>query len=111
MRNTRINYLYRDSENHKTWNHAIISGTMSPRQLSDVMNSLITGIYFIPSKVGLPEKKDQNSGDGPDWFELHKDGIKATDEPPNLDTDADTMASRFRKCTGKWFEMPDINAW
>ena len=111
MKNTCIEYLYRDSGNFKTPNKVIIPGIMTREQKDRIMASLITGTYFLQEKVGMPERKDTGDDDGPDWFELTEDGITQTDETENLDVTPDILARRFDKCRDRWFDMPDMNPW
>ena len=55
--NTRIEYLYRDADNYKVRNTAVVSGEIPAEEQTYIFeNCLGDEKTFIPSKVGLPEK-------------------------------------------------------
>ena len=52
--NTRICYLYRDSDNYKVHNMCVIHGELTDSQIDQILECCDMGEYFIPSQVGLP---------------------------------------------------------
>lgn len=109
--NTKIEYLYRDADNYKVWNTCVVCGEITEQQKETIFNSLDGGEYFIPSKVGLPEKRFENydAEVDHDWFELQKDSFDDTDLPPTVDTTASELADSFARWAGRWEEAePDM---
>ena len=113
--NTRINYQYRDAANYKVPNAAVVAGEMAEGDRRTIFGDCVeAGEYFIPSKVGLPERTMAGEGYKPDddldhpYFELQS--IEPTDAPPTVDMTADELAKRFRAYAGKnWLEW-DVEA-
>ena len=71
--NTKVNYLYRDASNYKTYNEAVLKGTLTENQVQRIYNALDSGLYFIPHQVGLDEDRGRGSyytDDDHCWFEL-----------------------------------------
>lgn len=109
--NTKIEYLYRDADNYKVWNTCVVCGEITEQQKETIINSLDGGEYFIPSKVGLPEKRFENydAEVDHDWFELQKDSFDDTDLPPTVDITASELADSFARWAGRWEEVePDM---
>ena len=70
-KSTCIGYLYRDGSNYKVPNKVIVPGRYTDEQIKTIINCLDDGMYFIPDKVGFPEKKfDTETEDDHPWFEL-----------------------------------------
>jgi|LSQX01.1.fsa_nt_gb hypothetical protein len=101
--NMEIEYLYRDQHNYKTWNTVIVNGELSEKQIDEIISCLDERLYFIPSKVGLPENKfgEITEADHP-WFELEKDGFTKTTEKPTVDITAQELYKRFLANKGSW---------
>ena len=76
--NTRICYLYRDSDNYKVHNMCVIHGELTDSQIDQILECCDMGEYFIPSQVGLPERKFDEFDSERDhcWFELNRDGFE-----------------------------------
>lgn len=103
MKNTRIEYLYRDAANWKQGNACIIKGTIDKAGVDTIMASLDEGEYFIPQAVGLPETRFGTwSEDDHSYFELDKTGFSLTNEEPTVDVDAETLVARFKAAAGHW---------
>lgn len=108
--NTKIEYLYRDADNYKVHNACVVRGEITDQQKAAIINSLDDGVYFIPSKVGLPEGRFQEYDPEVDhkWFELYDTGFDDTDLPADVDITAAELADAFSRWTGKWeSEDPD----
>lgn len=103
--NTRIEYLYRDSENNKVRNMCVIYGEISEQQKQTIINSLDEE-RFIPSKVGLPEGRfpDYDPEIDGKWFELCTDSFDDTDLPTTLDISAVELVDNFARWAGRWEE-------
>ena len=55
--NTKISYLYRDASNYKVGNTAVVAGEISEKDQKYIFgHCLDDDEWFIPHKVGLPEK-------------------------------------------------------
>ena len=69
--NTKIYYLYRDASNYKVLNHCVVKGLLTEEQKDIILSSLYEEEYFIPHKVGMPEKRFDKWDDELDhiWFE------------------------------------------
>lgn len=109
--NTKINYLYRDAYNCKMYNECVINGNLSLKQQKIIFGCLDNGKYFIPSKVGLPEKCFEGWIDDADhiWFELSVDSFEDTDAPANVSITSDELVSAFCQCKDKWEEVEKRN--
>lgn len=104
--NTTMNYLYRDASNYKVWNTVVLSGQITEEQKKQIFDCLAEGDNFIPSQVGLPEKRFEtiNEDDGP-YFELDTSyAFEETEDEPTVDMSVDELVDAFRQCKGKWNE-------
>lgn len=92
--NTKVSYLYRDGSNYKVYSEVIVKGYLTVEQKSDIWGTLPDGEFFIPSQVGLPENRfeDTTEDDGP-WFELKS--LSDTDAAPTELTTAEEMYTNF----------------
>ena len=104
--NTKINYLYRDGSNYKVHNEAVVEGILSKEQIGEIIACLDEGEYFIPSKVGLPERKfdEEDSEDDHPWFELNEDDFEVTEEVPTVSTTARELHRTFCARKNKWLK-------
>ena len=94
--NTRINYLYRDASNYRVSNSCIVRGHMTEEQRRTILSAMDEEMYFIPSAVGMPEKKfETETEDDHPFFELTCEDFEGTDEPPTLDISCEELAERF----------------
>lgn len=101
--NTRIEYLYRDADNYKVYNECVIQGEMTEEQEQRIIACLDEGEFFVPSRVGMPEKKFDTETEADDpWFEWR--GIELTEHEPTLDIGANELVARFEKAENGWME-------
>ena len=102
--NTKIRYLYRDADNYKVFNECIVQGEISEEQVCKILDCCDMGEYFIPSQVGMPERKFDEYDTEADhcWFELNKDGFEYTDQPADISLTARQLAENFASCGGQW---------
>ena len=102
--NTKINYLYRDSNNYKVPNTCIIAGEISHDQILQIMECLDMGEFFIPRQVGLPEHRFASWDPDADhcWFELEKSGFEYTDSVPELNMNVQQLVEQFQAAKGNW---------
>lgn len=100
--NTRIDYLYRDGSNYKVPNTAILQGEMTPAQEAAIIACLDCEEYFIPSQVGLPEKRFSKWDEQDDhaWFEWQR--CEPTAASPTVAMTADDLVRRFAERKGRW---------
>lgn len=111
--NTKIEYLYRDADNYKMWNEAVVEGEITPEQIEQIMDCLEDGEHFIPNQVGLEEMRFSNVDPQSDhcWFELYPDGFSQTDKKPDSGMDVETLISNFLAAKGKWDESASLLEW
>ncbi len=81
MKNTKIEYLYRDASNWKEWNTCIVCGTAAKEDVEEVFAIVGEDGYFIPEQVGLPLSRpsEEVTEDDHCWAELIS--IEETDLP------------------------------
>ncbi|MBE5040544.1 hypothetical protein [Ructibacterium gallinarum] len=109
--NTKIGYLYRDADNYKVWNEAVINGTLNDVQKQIIRKCLYDGEYFIPCAVGLPEKTFVSLGYSYDeqadhpFFELSMSDINVTYELPTVSISARRLTRNFIRMRNKWAEF------
>jgi len=99
--NTEIIYHYRDANNQKIIAGAILSGELGQEQKLDMFSCLEKGKYFIPSAVGLPEKKNKHKS-GQQWYELDVYGLKTTVFNYTIPMTAEELYNSFLKHKSKW---------
>ena len=102
---TRIEYLYRDADNYKQFASVVLVGAITPAELDTIGAALDSGLYFIPSQIGLPDLQSAMPG-FPDpesdhvWHELElAEGISLTNDPATEELDVHAVAGMF---TGHW---------
>jgi len=102
--NTRIEYLYCDADNYKKLNECVVKGDISEEQKAMIMDCLHDREFFIPSQVGLPEKRFDDALTEADhcWFSLEKDGFEKTTLPPTVDVSAEELVKAFCSKKGRW---------
>jgi len=102
--NTKIYYLYRDTSNYKVQNVCVIPGVVSSEQIREIIACLDDGEYFIPSLVGLPERKfdTYDSQDDHPFFELREEDFSSTDEPAMIELTPAELVKAFQQHKGKW---------
>lgn len=104
--NTRISYLYRDASNYKVPNECIVRGLLTDEQTKAILDCLDRD-KFIPSQVGLPEKRFDRFDPEEDtcWFELYESGFDPTDAEATVDMSVEELVSRFLSKKNHW-EIP-----
>lgn len=103
--NIRIDYLYRDAGNWKTYGSQVLAGVLTPEQITTIREACDEGERFIASQVGLPDLQPRGAAAGGTfptdddhvWSELET--IQATDEPPTLDLTAHDFYQHFVEVT------------
>lgn len=105
--NTKISYLYRDASNNKVPNECIVRGLLTDEQTAAILDCRSDGAYFIPSQVGLPEKRFDRFDPEEDtcWFELYESGFEPTDAEATVDLSVDELVSHFLSKKNHW-EIP-----
>lgn len=108
--NTRINYLYRDGSNYKMQNTAILQGEITPAQEAAIIDCLERGEYFIPSQVGLPERRFDKLEEHDDraWFEWQC--CKLTDALPTVQMTVDDLVRQFAERKDNWDALAALSA-
>ncbi len=101
MMNTRIHYLYRDADNYKVQNECVILGEMTEEQEQRIIACLDEKEYFVPSRVGMPERKfDTETDSDHPWFEWER--IEETGQKPTLEITAEELVKRFEEASKGW---------
>lgn len=105
--NTKISYLYRDADNYKVHNECVVEGELSKEQIQSILDCCDMGEYFIPSQVGMPEKKfDEYDAEADHcWFEISEDGFERTDQPADVPLNAEQLVESFTVRKGNWDDM------
>lgn len=86
--NTKIVYLYRDADNYKCLNEAVLEGEFDPRDLDMIASLMTGGEYFVPEQVGLHLNRPDDKFTLADhaWAELDPyEDICLTYEPPTIE--------------------------
>ena len=83
--NTKISYLYRDADNYKKVNECVFAGALTAEQICAIKDCCDMGEYFIPSQVGLPERR----------FDRY-------DPAPTVALTAAELVNRFEECRNNW---------
>lgn len=104
--NTKISYLYRDASNNKVPNECIVRGLLTEEQTKAILDCR-AGDNFIPSQVGLPEKRFDRFDPEEDtcWFELYESSFDPTDAEATVDLSVDELVSHFLSKKNRW-EIP-----
>ena len=102
--NTQIRYLYRDASNYKVENECVVAGTFTQEQIAQIMDCCDLGEYFIPSQVGLPERRFDRYDPEEDhcWFELAEDGFEETTKPATVEISAEQLVENFAAAKEHW---------
>ena len=101
--NTRFCYLYTDAENYKRHNECVVPGVFTEEMKAVIMNSLHAGEFFIPSQVGLPEKRFAKVTELDHcWFTMDEYSFAETEAEPTVAVTAEELTEAFRSCAGRW---------
>lgn len=104
-KSTSIEYLYGGGSNYKRFNRIIVPGRYTENQIHTIVDCLNNGMYFIPNKVGFPEKKfDTETEDDHPWFELNKLDFEDSAEAPQIDKSPEEVVDLFLAAKGHWEE-------
>lgn len=104
-KSTCIRYLYRGASNYKMPNEVIVPGRYTDEQIKMIIDCLDNGMYFIPNKVGFPEKKfDTETEDDHPWFELNKLDFEDSAEAPQIDKSPEEVVDLFLAAKDHWEE-------
>ncbi|MCD8365944.1 MAG: hypothetical protein LUC83_09115 [Clostridiales bacterium] len=110
--NTKIEYYYRDCSNYRKYNVVVVSGKITPKQITTIISCLEFGELFVPEFVGLPAERLEEYEFQPDedtpFLELSRDSFSLTDEAPTCDMTVDQLVSKFEKMKGNWY-MDDFS--
>lgn len=60
--NTKISYIYRDAGNCKQYTDVVLTGVISPQELSVLYGHLDEDHCFVPGQVGLPDLQNSFTG-------------------------------------------------
>lgn len=106
--NTRIKYLYRDSQNFKEYYETVIPGKITKKDIDTIISCLKDGEYFIPNQIGLPgepgiENYPLSSYDSC-YFELSKDSFSFTQLQPEIDITIPQLITNFLNAKNNWEE-------
>lgn len=101
--NTKISYLYRDASNYKIQNECIVRGLLTDAQIKAILDCR-DGDNFIPSQVGLPQKRFVRFDPEEDtcWFELYESGFEPTDAEADVDLSVEELVSNFLARKDRW---------
>lgn len=104
MKNTCIAYLYRDASNYKSHNEAVVKGILSEEDIRTILECRFEGEWFVPNKVGLPEKRfdDGWTDDDHPYFELDEDSFSETDDDPTVEITAEELVQAFEEHRNDW---------
>lgn len=104
-KSTCIRYLYRDASIYKMPNEVIVPGRYTDEQIKMIIDCLDDRMYFIPDKVGFPEKKfDTETEDDHPWFELDELDFEDSAEAPQIDKSPEEVVDLFLAAKDHWEE-------
>lgn len=104
--NTRLNYIYGDASNNKTFNTCVVAGELSDEQAKTIMASLDQGEYFIPAQVELPvERFSEVTEDDHCWCELEDGFYELVDSSPTEDISVESLTAAFAAAKGNWDDV------
>jgi hypothetical protein len=102
--NTRIEYLYRDVHNYKTFGEAVLRGALS---LEEVRPFYHEGAWFLPEEVGL-DGLQERPATGADhvWHEIT--ALEPTNDPPSSELTADAFLQRMNAAAAARWDTPAV---
>lgn len=108
--NTKVTYLYRDSDNYKVLNRAVIRGRMAKTQVEEIMGCLFDGELFIPELVGLDAERFEEFDPERDtpFFEISRDGFEETSEKPTVNLSVEKLVEKFREAAAKGWPLDGL---
>mgnify|MGYP002579992499 CR=1 FL=1 len=77
---------------------------LTDSQIDQILECCDMGEYFIPSQVGLPERKFEEIDSERDhcWFELNRDGFEPCDQEADTSLTAEQLTANFQDCKNNW---------
>lgn len=103
--NTKIEYMYRDGDNWKSYFECVVKGILSEEQKNTILSCLDGGQHFIPEQVGLPGHGDDwvfNEEFDQPWFELLENRIQTTRDEATEELTIDELVEAFLKAKDHW---------
>lgn len=102
--NTKISYFYRDADNYEVEISCVIPGVISKAQQIAIIDSLESGIFFIPNLIGLPGKcsSDRDVNVNHPFFEIYRHSFKSTYLPATVSIHPSQLTKAFQTCKGRW---------
>jgi hypothetical protein len=99
-KNTKIEYMYRDGSNYKTYREEVLQGELTSLQIAEIKSNLQDGEYFIPSQVGLDdlqaELQKYDSRDYDDDLSLHEFlEVELVSDTPTIEMTAEEFYNKF----------------
>lgn len=102
--NTKIDYLYRDKYNYKSYQTVVLNGLLTNDQITEILQSLPDHAYFIPEYLDFPS--DRNWGFDPQvddaFWEMDKNSFSETTAKPTIECTPDDIVKRFCELESKW---------
>lgn len=102
--NTKIDYLYRDASNYKSYQNVIISGSLTPTDIDTILACCQDHEYFIPEYLDIPAER--NWGFDPEqddaFWELDKTSFSETNERPTSNITPEQLVDRFKELKDQW---------
>ncbi|MBX3177272.1 MAG: hypothetical protein KF886_07930 [Candidatus Hydrogenedentes bacterium] len=102
--NTRIEYLYRDAHNYKTFGEAVLRGALSPEEVQPCYHEKT---WFLPEEVGLDglQEHPTTSADHV-WHEII--ALQPTPEPPTTPLTAHAFLQRMKAAANARWDTPAV---
>lgn len=102
--NTKFRYFYRDADNYEVEICCVIPGIISKAQQTAIIDSLESGIFFIPNLIGLPGKRssDHDINVNHPFFEIYRHSFESTYSPATVCIHPSQLTLSFQRCKGKW---------
>lgn len=100
--NTRIEYMYRDASNYKTFMYMIVKGVITDEQIKEIRSSCMDGsCEFIPEQIGWPLIRDWEITED-DHCVCEIDKFVETDDEPTDDLTVEDVIRKFNECKDNW---------
>lgn len=109
--NTKMSYMYRDSDNYKDYTEIIVCGAITEEQIDRIIGKLSDKEYFIPEQLGLPANRLDSYAYDPDvdhpYCELGRDSFELTEEEATEDLTVDELVAKF-EAVEHWDESLNV---
>ena len=103
--NTRMEYLYRDAANYKSYNSVVVRGIITTEQKQAIYKTLEEGIYFIPEQIGLYLLRgwDVTEDDHPYCeLDIEHDFYETAEAPDDDSFTVENLVAAFVATSGRW---------